>query len=106
MENRRTIDEIVHGVEEEMRRLQYAPLTIDGFVRDARHLKAYIREKTGEGYFSEELGLAYLRDRIDFPISENRPLSAPEPCTFCLQLQTPFAQFHAGNTFLQADHRS
>lgn len=78
MERVQTIGEIVAAISAEMEQLQYSPTTIGTFIRDAKHLQAYILEKTGEEFFAEELGQAYLRDRINFPFPESRPLTSRE----------------------------
>ena len=78
MEQRQTISEISEHIALEMERLQYSPLTILDFRRKAKHLSNYVQEKTGADYFSEELGQAYLADKIGFPFEENRWLTSPE----------------------------
>ena len=47
MEQKETVAEIVAHVVAEMEKLQYAPLTIAGFIRDSKHLQSYLQEKTG-----------------------------------------------------------
>lgn len=59
MERKETIAEIVAHVAAEMEKLQYAPLTIAGFIRDSKHLQDYIQEKTGGNFFTEDLGRTY-----------------------------------------------
>lgn len=78
MEGKQTIDELAQGVIREMERLQYAPLTIRTFGWAARRLKKYVQEKTGDVFFSEEIGRAYLRDSFDYPPKESRPLTSKE----------------------------
>ena len=41
MEQKETVAEIVAHVVAEMEKLQYAPLTIAGFIRDSKHLQSY-----------------------------------------------------------------
>lgn len=78
MEQTRTISEIADAIAAEMKRLQYSPLTILSFICDVKHLRTYILEKTGTEFYDEELGQAYLRDRIGFPSPEKRPLTSRE----------------------------
>lgn len=78
MEQRQTISQIAECVILEMERMQYSPATISMFRMKAKQLGLYVQEKTGEDYFSEELGQRYLADTIGFPFEENRWLKSPE----------------------------
>lgn len=78
MERKETVNEIVAHVAAEMGRLQYAPLTIAGFIRDSKHLQDYIQEKTNENFFTEDLGRAYLKERVGLVIPMERPLTSRE----------------------------
>ena len=78
MKQRETVAEIVAHVAAEMEKLQYAPLTIVGFVRDSKHLQDYIQEKTGENFFTEDLGRAYLKERLGFAVPGDQPLTSRE----------------------------
>lgn len=102
MEQKETVGKIVAHVAAEMEKLQYAPLTITGFVRDSKHLQEYIQEKTGEDFFTEDLGQAYLRERVGLTIPMNRPLTSREAAhTRCVrrigeyQLYGQFFRTHA-----------
>ena len=86
MEQRQTISEISEHIALEMERLQYSPLTILDFRRKAKHLSNYVQGKTGADYFSEELGQAYLADKIGFPFEESRWLTSPEAAhVYCVR---------------------
>lgn len=78
MEQKETVDKIVAHVAAEMEKLRYAPLTIAGFIRDSKHLQDYIQEKTGANFFTEDIGQAYLKERIGFAVPGNRPLTSRE----------------------------
>lgn len=78
MERKETVAEIVAHVAAEMEKLQYAPLTIAGFIRDSKHLQDYIQEKTGGNFFTEDLGRAYLKERVGFAVPGDRPLTSRE----------------------------
>ncbi len=78
MEERKTISEIGEFIIAEMERMQYAPLTMEYFRYDVRRLADFVRQRTGEEFFSEELGRIYLADTIGYPITENRWLTSPE----------------------------
>ena len=78
MEQKETVAEIVAHVVAEMEKLQYAPLTIAGFIRDSKHLQSYLQEKTGANFFFFFLGQAYLKERIGFVPPVERPLTSRE----------------------------
>ncbi len=78
MERKETVAEIVAHVAAEMEKLQYAPLTIAGFIRDSKHLQDYIQEKTGGSFFTENLGQDYLKERVGLAVPEARPLTSRE----------------------------
>lgn len=78
MERKETVDEIVAHVVAEMEKLQYAPLTIVGFIRDSKHLQDYIQEKTSANFFTEDLGRAYLKEQIGLVFPMLRPLTGRE----------------------------
>ena len=78
MEERKTIREIGENIIAEMERMQYAPLTMEYFRYDVRRLADFARQRTGEEFFSEELGRIYLADTIGYPITENRWLTTQE----------------------------
>jgi len=78
MDSRQPISEITACIASEMERMGYAPSSIKSLRSSAKHLERYILSKTGQPFFSEELGAAYLEEIIGFPFSEPRPLTAPE----------------------------
>lgn len=75
MEGQRTIGELAEGVMKEMERLKFSPLTIRTFGQDVRHFRKYVQEKTGDDFFSEKIGQAYLRDEFGFPPENPHPLT-------------------------------
>lgn len=86
MEQRQTISEIGECVIEEMERLGYSPLTIQCFRRDVQHLANFAFQKTGEEYFSEELGIEYLHAAIGFPFETPHRLTSKEgECIRCVR---------------------
>lgn len=86
MEQRQTISEIGECVIVEMERLQYASLTIQEFRREVHHLAIFVLQKTGEEYFSEELGAEYLRTTIEFPFETPHRLTTKEGnCIRCVR---------------------
>lgn len=86
MDNRKTISEITASIVSEMERLKYSPLTIRQFQFSANRFEHYVISKTGEPYFNEEIGAAYLHDTIGFPFAEPRPLKSPESsCVRCVR---------------------
>lgn len=78
MEERKTIREIGENIMAEMERMQYAPLTIENFRCDVRRLADFAKQRTGEEFFSEELGRIYLADTIGYPKTENQQLTTQE----------------------------
>lgn len=56
----------------------YSPHTIKQFRYKVRQLQNYVQGKTGEDYFSEELGLAYLQEVTGYPFQEPRALTRSE----------------------------
>ena len=78
MEGQQAIDELAEGVMEEMERLKFSPLTIRMFGWDVQRLRKYVQEKTGDDFFSEKIGQAYLRDRFGVPPENFRPLTSVE----------------------------
>lgn len=78
MEQRQKISEIGEHIIAEMERLQYAPLTIAGFRREALRLAEYAEKVSGTEFFNEELGAGYLRETIGFPFETPRPLTSVE----------------------------
>ena len=86
MEQKQTISEIGECVIEEMERLGYSPLTIQGFRRDVQQLANSAFQKTGEKYFSEELGTEYLHAAIGFPFETPHRLTSKEgECIRCVR---------------------
>ncbi len=78
MEQKQPIGEIAEHIVQEMERLQYSPLTIKGFRNHVRRLAEFVRQETGEDFFDETLGAAYLRATINFPFESPRPLTGAE----------------------------
>lgn len=78
MENPKTIGEIADCIIREMERQGYSPHTIKEFRYKAQHLSNYAQRETGADYFSEELGLGYLREATQFPFENPRPLTSTE----------------------------
>ncbi len=78
MEQKQPIGEIAERIVQEMERLQYSPLTIKGFRNHVRRLAEFVRQETGEDFFDETLGAAYLRATINFPFESPRPLTGAE----------------------------
>lgn len=78
MEKPKTIGEIGDCIIQEMERQGYSPHTIKQFRYKVRELQSYVQEKTGEDYFSEELGLGYLQEVTGFPFQEPRALTRSE----------------------------
>lgn len=78
MENKQRISEIEECIVAEMGRLQYSSRFIRSFRSEVHHLADFIRQKTGDEFFSEELGAEYLRTTINFPFETPHPLTAAE----------------------------
>ncbi len=78
MDQKQPIGEIAECIVQEMERLQYSPITIKGFRSHARRLAEFARQETGEEFFDEALGTAYLRKTINFPFESPRPLTGSE----------------------------
>lgn len=78
MEQKQTVSEIGERIIEEMGRLQYTQRYIRRFRLDVRQLADFIYQKTGEDFFSEEIGAEYLRETIDFPFKTPHPLTPAE----------------------------
>lgn len=78
MEKSKTISEIADCIIQEMERQGYSLHTIKQFRYKVRHLQNYVQRKTGEDYFSEELGLEYLQEATGFPFQEPRALTRSE----------------------------
>lgn len=78
MDQEQTISELGECVITEIERLQYAPLTIQNFRSDVRHLAAFIRQRTGAEFFSEKLGAGYLCETIGFPFETPHLLMSVE----------------------------
>ncbi len=77
-EEKRRIHEIAAEIAERMEAMQYKPANIKIFLRMARYLEEYIRHETGEEFYSEELGAAFLADTIGFPAIDPKPLTQYE----------------------------
>lgn len=75
---KRRIHEIAAEIAERMEAMQYKPANIKIFLRIARYLEDYTRHRTGEEFYSEELGAAFLADTIGFPSVDPKPLSQYE----------------------------
>ena len=62
MENKQRISEIEECIVAEMGRLQYSSRFIRSFRSEVHHLADFIRQKTGDEFFSEELGAFAYND--------------------------------------------
>lgn len=82
MEKTKTIGEIADCIIQEMEQKGYSPHTIKQFRYKVRKLQSYVQGKTGEDYFSEELGLGYLQEVTGFPFQEPRALTRSESSHF------------------------
>lgn len=78
METTLTLTEIIAGIISEMKRLDYAEATIENFVRHASRFKEFVLTTTSADRYTEEIGAIYLKQMIDFPFSEARPLNYKE----------------------------
>lgn len=78
MEKPKTISEIANCITQEMERQGYSPHTVKQFRNKVRQLQSYVQRKTGEDYFSEELGLGYLQEATGFSFQEPRALTRSE----------------------------
>ena len=78
MGQKQSIGEIAECIAQDMERLQYSPLTIKGFRNHVRRLAEFARQETGEEFFDEALGVAYLQKTINFPFESPHPLTGAE----------------------------
>ena len=78
MEDQQTLTQLINGVEAEMRNTNYAEASIEAFLKHAALFKEFVLKTTSIDYYTEEIGAMYLKEMIDYPFSEFRPLHYKE----------------------------